>query len=513
MATVNKIDSNVTSLSIAEESTIGVLPGTPIWVPQEPNSYADFGGETSLVARDPINDSRQRKKGVVVDVESMAGFNTDLTASNMQSLLQGYMFATLSTKGEHGNVTGDEVGVDGTTEDFDVVSGGTVYAANDLLFAKGFTNAVNNGLHTVTAAAATAVTVSTNLVTEAGAVGKVISKVGHQFASGDLTVDVTTGDYPRLVSAAFTMTGLGLVPGEFIFVGGDTAGTQFANAVNLGYKRVRSVAATYIELDKSASDMVVDAGAGKTVRIFFGRVLKNQTGSSIVRRTYQLERTLGAPDDSSPAQIQSEYVVGAVPSEFTLNLPTAEKVTCDLSFVALDSEFRSGATGVKSGTRQTLLEEDVYNTSSNVARINLSAYSGTDEAPSPLFTFVTDLSVSINNNVELLKAVSVLGGFDASAGTFEVGASLSAYFVDVASVSAVRNNDDLSLDAHLFKSNKGFSLDMPLCTMGNARPTVEQDQAIMVPLELAAASGAQYLSTMNHTLMWVFYDYLPDLAA
>ena len=103
MATGSNIDSNVTGLRYSEETSLGVANGSAVWYPLEPNEYADFGGEVVTVARNPINAGRQNKKGVVVDLNASGGFNTDLTSTNVQDIMQGFLWADFRRKGEEVN--------------------------------------------------------------------------------------------------------------------------------------------------------------------------------------------------------------------------------------------------------------------------------------------------------------------------------------------------------------------------------------------------------------------------
>lgn len=510
MATVNKIDSNITGLAYAEEAVLGSLPGengnpgSPVWNRLNPNSYNDFGGEVITVAPNPINPSRQRRKGVTTDLNASGGINHNFTFSNLRDLMQGLMFADEREKGyeEPTAVAAGEYTVAETAG----------FLTGSLVKGQGFTNAANNALGVVGV-----VTLDTSIAV-AGAVlegspptGANIRVVGFEAATADLDVD-NTGTLPAITSTVLDFTTLGLVPGQWIFVGGDTAGDQFANAANNGFKRIRTIAANRLTIDKSDAAMVTETGSGLDIRLFFGDVIRNETGALIKRRSYNIERTLGAPDSALPAQIQSEVLIGAVPNEFTLNIPSADLLNADLTFVATDNAQRDGATGPKQTSVQEPAVAKEYNTSSDVTRIRLSTVSSVSAAPTALFAFITEGSISINNNVTPNKAVGVLGAFDVTAGTFTVSGSLTAYFADVAATQAVRNNSDVTLDIGFARDNQGVIFDLPLIALGDGRLSVEVDQPITLPLTTDAASGQDVDENLDHTMLITYFNYLPNAA-
>lgn len=508
MAIRNKIDSNETNLAIAKEviGQPGVLPGSPIWYDLEPNEYDDFGGEPTLLARRPINSSRQRKKGAIVDLAAKGGFNQDFTNDNSQLVTSGFMYANFREKQ---NETPSAVSATGY-----VVADETLYFANMLILASGFTNAANNGLKLVTSVDAGSSEVrAAGLVVEGSppADSKILL-VGIQGGAGNLDIDVA-GTLPKMTSAVIDVSSLDLIPGEFIFVGGDTVGTRFVNAVNNGIKRIRSIAPGEIVFDKSDEEMVAEASTTETVRFFFGRVLKNELAALIIRQSFQFERQMGAPDTAAPSDIQAEYIIGAFPNEMEMVVESADKINCNFSYIAITNEQNTSTVGIKAGTRVGVIESDAYNTSTDFSRMRLALVSNTDEAPEPLFAFVTDFTLAIKNNVSLNKAVGYLGGFDATIGLFEVSAELNAYFTKIESMQAVRNNEDVTFDYFVSKENRGFSVDLPLVALGGGLPDVELDEPIMIPLKSDAATAVKMDPNFDHTLLWCFFDYLPDLAA
>lgn len=498
---VNKIDSNVTGLRYAEEATLKTLPASPIFHMLEPNSYSDFGGQIATVARNPINASRQRKKGVVTDLDASGGFNQDLTTVNTTRLLQGFFFADAREKWTSKSLLNNTNALVGVTAEAYTVVGAPILPAGTLIKASGFNKVANNGIKKLAVASTdSAITVS-GLLVESTAPSARLEVVGREFDAADISI-VLNGGFAQLTSATVDMTTLGLIPGEWVFIGGDSITNRFENSY--GFARVGSVTATYIELDKISWEPIAEDGAGVSLHVYFGTVIKNESErAKIKRRTYHVERTLDNDDDGT----MSEYLVGAVPNEFTMTVSQADKVTIDMSFVALDNEQRTGVEGLKDGTRPILPPSDAFNTSTDFTRIKLAPVDLETANPKPLFAYATEMTLTINNNVSANKAIGVLGGFDTTAGTFEVGGSMTVYFADIKAVRAVRENADITLDAALVKNNEGMVFDIPLLSLGDGRLSVEQDQPITLPLENNAAE-----SKFGHTLLFNNFAYLPDIA-
>lgn len=506
--TTNKIDSNLTGLSFAEETCLGDISATPVFYALEPNTYSDFGGTIKTVARAFINPSRQNYKGAVTDLDAAGGFNIDVTKTNLQRLAQGFFFADARQKPATNLLNSAAIVLTGVTSGNEITAAAGLAAldkAGLILLASGFSNAANNGLLIVASGTDAEVTVTNALVAEVPSASATLVNVGFQFTSGDATI-VMTGNIPALETTVADLTTLGLIVGEWIFIGGDLPALVFAN--NGGFARIASIAAHKITFDDVTWSTVNDTGAAKTVQIFFGTVIKNESTPALIkRRSYTLERTLGMGTVST----QAEYVSGAVADQFTLNIKQATKLDADLTFVGINN-FQIPGDGTipilsATGTLIPAAGEDAYNTSENIYRAKMAVVDSTTAAPSALYGYVSDATIVIKNSVTANKAIGVLGAFDTSAGVFDVSGSVTAYFENVAAIQAIRNNASVEYSVIFAYENAGFIFDIPLLTLGGKGMTVTKDQPVTVPLTSAAAANKN-----GYTLLSNWFPYLPTVA-
>lgn len=503
-----KIDSNITGLSIAEEQCLKQLPENPEWIRLDPNSYSDFGGDLTTMARSPIDPSRQNKKGTVVDMDASGGFNIDMTRTNLLKQLQGFFFADARQPFTTKPLNAVQVpitAVDAAAKTYSF-AGATALAAGQLIYAEGFANAANNGIKTVASSASGAVTVVETLVDEASPpASATIGRSGVKIAAGDVSVALV-GGVASLVSTALDFTTVpGLIPGMWVYIGGDGVNASFAN--NRGFGRIGQVLQHSLVFDDVTWTPATESGAGKTVSLFIGVVIRNEKDANLIkRRSYSIERTLG----QGAVGTQAEYLDGAVANELTINIPQGDKLNVDMTFVACENNYVTGNVDdeIRDGTRVPLsADAEAFNTSSDVYRMKMSVIDPNSSNPNSLFGYVTEASISINNNASPIKAVGHLGAVDISVGNFEVGGDITALFTTVDAVRAVRNNADVSFNIIFGRDNSGFIFDIPLLGLGGGRLNVEKDNPITVPLEPAGAENKY-----GYTAQYQYFPYLPNLA-
>ena len=494
----NKIDSNLTGLRYTREvpGTPGTLTGTDIWKETEPNSYEDFGAAITTTPRAPINASRQRKKGRVTDKEATGGFQLDFTSDNMLDFMPGFFFADWR---KAATVEVVQPGLAASATQYTKTAAFGAFEVGTLVLASGFAIPGNNGLKTVTATAAGTITVAGLTLEATPPAAAQVKIVGFEAAAAQISVDVTVPSAPRLVFATGNpLTITDLIPGQWIYIGGDTTASRFASAGNNGVARVASISSTAITLDKTQNTMVTDAGTGKTIQLFFGDVLKNESDPALIKQySFQFERKLAADG--------YQYLIGAFPNELAINLPNSDKIVVDLGFIALDS------TVVLPGARKTgtfpdaTTDPEAFNTSSDFTRIRVG---GQGISAAPLFGYIQEMTLNINNNITPLKALGTLGAFDVSVGDFEVSGDITAYFNDIAAVDAVNNSTSLTVDFLLAFNNRGWLFDIPLFTGNGGLLNVEKDNPITIPLGVDAAEDP----TLRTTFQATYFPYLPNAA-
>lgn len=504
----DNVSGNITGLLIAEEETLKQLPANPIWYEREPNSYGDFGSSFAMTTRRYIKHDRQHGKGEVSDTDPVANWNEDLTASNAIDLLGGFLWAE---EREKPNTTASAAVA--STDVYTVASSAGIVAGS-LVHTKGFDNAVNNGLHVVSAVGAGAVTVGNGLADESGATAT-LAVVGFQFPSGDLSLAKAAANV-RLTSATIDMTTFGFVLGEWAFVGGDNAATRFADTGDNApfYGRISDITEDYIEFDKTTGVQATNAGAGKTVQLFFGTVIKNEQDCALIkRRSWTCERLYGCGADA-----QSEYVTGCIPNQVTLTMPTPgedAKLTLDFSFIGMSSGERLGteanpAEPVLSSEAGAVTvpayKEGSFKSGLDVYQARVAIVDPTTLNPTPLVGYISEGTIVINNNVTASKALGVFGNFGAIPGEFTVTGSQTGFFTSVAAVRAVRQGKDMTYHVIATRENAGVIFDIGSLGVGGARPNIEANTPVTLPLDMAAGENKY-----GYTLLTNFFRYLPTV--
>lgn len=490
--------TNRTKLGRAREVVFGVIPTAPAFKTMR-NTSSSLNANPQTTVTNEIRSDRQVTDLILVGQQAGGDVGGELSYRAYDDEFEEALQSTWINKPVRDNAgVADSVitAVTASSDTYTVVDAAVDFAPGHLVLASGFAQAANNSLFVAQASTnGTAVIApgSPGLADEAVPPAAArLKAVGFQGASGDIVATITNGN--ALTATTLDFTTLGLAAGEWIKVGSGVTDTGFATAENNGWCRISAVAAGRLSFDIVPTGWAADAGASKTVRLFFGDKIRNGT----TKRSATFERQYL---DHSPTTF--EYLRGMTLNTMNVALDTQAIVTTTFGYMGRDSHFPDPMARVGSATDIDPPTGDVLNSSSNIGDIYV------DGAPVTGPNYVLQASIELNNNLRAQNAIGSIGSVGIGTGECAVTGSLQTFFGDPSIARKVAQNTATSFSIRAGRQDgnrEHYLFDLPRIKFSAGAPQISGKNAD-VPLE------GQYQAIMHPTLGYTIhvqrFDYLP----
>lgn len=509
---MGRVITNGTTLSFAREASLGVLPGTPQWFELEPNNIGSWGTTITKEARNPISQARARRKGVVTDLDSSVEFEADLTLAHLRHFAEAFMFST--AVGADTFLTSAATGTGFTVPALSAAQAGRLLwgtagaDATSLIYVSGFVNDENNGLFPLEdkpASTETEITIG-GLVAEvpADSAYTEIAVAGVRGAAGDLEIDADG----NLISTALDFTTLGITEGQVIHIGGVDVANQFFNEENIGFARVRIVAANKLTLDKRDQAFVADdgtdtgaGGIGLRIDILFGQFVRNRGVNDAGYTEISTQFELASPNLMPAGATGYEYSLGNYADALSIAIPLSGKATMTLGFVGTDTTNPSTTRATEAENAKVGGQVESFGSASDIARLRLQ---DVDEAG--LSTDFKQATFTLTNNVAGEKVIGKLGPKYLNAGDIECDIEAQMLFTNPDVIERVRCNKTVGFDWVIRNGDGGAAFDLPTGTLSGGNREFPENQSVLINAPFMAHEEDSYGFTCGIS----FFPVLPD---
>lgn len=504
-----RVVTNDTTLSYAEEASLGVLPGSPEWFELQPNSIRAFGITPATEQRTPIGQARARRKGIVTDLDSAVEFEADLTLFHLRQFIEAFLFS--QAVGADSFITSAATATGYTVPALSAGAAGRLTyggaAAKSLVYVRGFADDANNGLKPVTAAhagGATEIKAAGNVAEVPAATTLVeVSVAGVRGAAGDIEVDAN-GD---IISTVLDFTTLGLVAGQVIHVGGIDVIHQFFNEENLGFVRLRTIAAHKLTIDKRDQDFVVDdgtdtggGGAALAIDLLFGQFVRTvpMDHADYLEKSLQFE--LASPNLMTGPVDGYEYAIGNLANAMSISIPLTGKATVTFGFMGTNTTDPSSVRATNAATAKGGGQEAAFGSASDIARLRVQ-----DVDETGISTDFKSATFTLTNNVTAEKVIGNLGPKYLNVGMFEADIQNQMLFTNPEVIERIRCNETVGFDWALHNADGGAVFDLPAGTLTGGGREYPANATVLVNDTFAA-----YLDdAFGYTVGVSFFPVLP----
>lgn len=477
--------SNRVRLTGVAESTYGVTPTSPRMQKQRVTSIG-LTNKADYIDSDDIRDDRMssdpimvgQSNGGQIGIEWHYPADNCLLSREMESAFGNVWINTPSR--DNDGAAGSVIQSVTASTQVVAVATGAAFVAGHLVCFSGFATANKGKLAKVTAGSATAPAfVGGGLVDEASPPATARMKVvGCEGAAGDIQA---VADGLTTQAGGLDFSTLGLMVGQWAKVGDTGAAYRFATEGVNGWGRIVAISARKLTLDNLPSGWSADTGTGKTIRIFFGDVLKN----GVQKLGLSLER--GFMGQATPTYIAQ---TGMRVNTLEFGGQAKQKATGSIAFMGLK------------GTTALVSLDDTPDPAPDGALFPVMAFSvncgrigeGGSALKKPNWS--KSVKFTINNNLRAIDAAAdgddaAPAAVDVADGSFDVSVELDTYFGNADLLAKVMAGTPTSLNTRLQKGVQAMVWEAPRLTPKEGDPNVSgKNQDVMLPVKLTASADS-----------------------
>ncbi len=499
------MESNRTALRVAKETSFGVAPSNPIYKEVRRTSDALSFTPTNEVSAE-IDSTRQVNDLINTGRDSGGDVAMELSIENMDVFLEGLFCnnwlrtpeVVNGARWEYGASATRITAIAATTITLaatSVLSGsstsatGTAFVVGHLLRLSGV--AAGTGQYRVAGSAATSITIAGGPTDASPAATARVKVVGFEGAAGDIGATTTSGS--ALTSTALNFTTLGLMVGQWVKISGEGGAFSFTTAANNGYARISAISATRLSFDITQGIFATDAGAAKTIRVYFGDTIRN----GITQFTYRLEK-----EYVLSVGTRYSYGSGQQPSSLTLTAETRGVVTSALTWMGSDLS-QPAATRDAGAASEAISVNSVLDASNSVPMIM--------EAGAPMVApnYVSGFAFTLDNGLRPRNAIGSVGAVGMGLGRAAITGTLTTYFGDEVLLAKLRNGvaSGATIAFRDGANLTGEIWDIPRLKYTSGFPEVPGiDADLMTPLGFQALRDLA--NSRDYTILLSRFDYL-----
>ncbi len=453
--------ANRVQITSVIEQTLGVTPVTPRMrtklITGESLKYTP-----TFTSSNELHSDRMTTQPVVVGLDSSGSLNWEwhypVEGSPEDADLQSAFYNNfVNTPLRSNDGTADSVITDiGTTTDTITVLTGTSFVIGHLVRTTGFATSGNNQIARVTTGGATSLVCS-----GAGYVAEVappatarVKVVGFAGVSGDITATAS-----GLASTALDFTTLGLVPGQWIKVGGTADVSTFAFLVTAGAAarakarmRVTSVTAHAIVCDNLPTGWTTDTGTSKLIKVWFGDQIRN----GVTQISQTIEK--GFLGQTTPTYIAQP---GMVVNQWSMNITPKQIITGSTAYTGMSGTVSTTTLDASPDPSPSQALYPQFAGSINVGQISENGVGLS--APN----WCTAFSIQLSNNLGIVESIDGLGPQDMVGQECTITGTAKTIFGDSSILNRFFAGTPTAFNCVMQKGNQMVILQAPFVTLNS----------------------------------------------